>query len=91
MHEHANPIEFLIDFAWANGADLFTVNNAKDELKRLKRKSDNIYDVAYWARVNRRGDIYDARLVYNPYVSSDIVLPLYSNRNEFLNLIDKLK
>jgi hypothetical protein len=35
MNEHSNPIEFLIDFAWANGADRFTVNNAKDQLKKL--------------------------------------------------------
>lgn len=39
MNQNANPIEFLIDFAWANGADRFIVNNAKDELKKLKEKS----------------------------------------------------
>lgn len=37
--KNANPIEFAIEFAWANGCDLFTVNNAKDELKRLKQTS----------------------------------------------------
>lgn len=39
MNQHSNPIEFLIDFAWANGADRFVVNNAKDELKRLRKSS----------------------------------------------------
>jgi len=36
MNEHSDPIEFLIEFAWANGADRFVVNNAKDELNKLK-------------------------------------------------------
>jgi hypothetical protein len=39
MNENSNPIEFLIEFAWANGADRFVVNNAKDELKKLKEQS----------------------------------------------------
>lgn len=36
MNKNANPIEFAIEFAWANGCDLFTINNAKDELRKLK-------------------------------------------------------
>lgn len=39
MEQNSNPIEYLIEFAWANGADRFVVNNAKDELKKLKEKS----------------------------------------------------
>jgi hypothetical protein len=39
MNENSDPIEFLIEFAWANGADRFVVNNAKDELKKLKEQS----------------------------------------------------
>lgn len=34
--KNANPLESIIDFAWANGADRFWVNNAKDELKKLR-------------------------------------------------------
>lgn len=41
MQEHSDPISFLIEFAWANGADRFVVNNAKDELKRLKEKDSD--------------------------------------------------
>ena len=41
MNEHSNPIEFLIDFAWANGADRFVVNNAKDQLKKLQEDSSD--------------------------------------------------
>lgn len=39
-YRHSNPIEFVIDFAWACGCDKFTINNAKDELKKLQ--SSNI-------------------------------------------------
>jgi hypothetical protein len=65
MEQHANPIEYLIEFAWANGAARFIVNNAKDELKKLRDKNqdetqfDNelAYPIA-WARINSRGDLY---------------------------------
>ena len=41
MSEHSDPISFLIDFAWANGADRFVVNNAKDQLKKLQEDSSD--------------------------------------------------
>lgn len=108
MNEHSNPIEFLIEFAWANGADRFVVNNAKDELRKLKEDSTDskrwfsceqeltklrqeynkliaIFDnpVAY-GLVNERHDLYNLRIMDNPYNSDDKVIPLYSNRQEFL-------
>jgi len=42
MEKNADPIEYLIEFAWANGADRFVVNNAKDELKKLKDKNKEL-------------------------------------------------
>ena len=39
MEKHSNPLESIIDFAWSAGADLFFVQNAKDELKKLKDKN----------------------------------------------------
>jgi len=105
---NANPIEFLIDFAWANGADRFVVNNAKDELRSLKENVDNEnrwiscekdlsrikaeyekllsvfdYPVAY-GKINDRNDLYDLRLGNNPHNDQNKVIPLYSNREEFL-------
>jgi hypothetical protein len=38
MNKHSDPLDTIIDFAWAAGADRFWVNNAKDELKRLRSK-----------------------------------------------------
>jgi hypothetical protein len=49
MEKHANPLESIIDFAWASGADLFFVQNAKDELKRLKDKSKEWVEEVYRA------------------------------------------
>lgn len=88
MKEHSDPIEFLIDFAWANGADRFTVNNAKDELKRLKNIND--FHVACWARINSRGDLYDPRFMYNPHLDESTILPLYVNKKEFEEKYGKL-
>ena len=108
MNEHSSPIDFLIEFAWASGADRFVVNNAKDELQKLREDSGDskrwfnceqelsklrqeynkllsIFDnpVAY-GLINERHDIYDLRLGNNPHNDQNKVVPLYSNRQEFL-------
>jgi hypothetical protein len=91
MNEHSDPIEFLIDFAWANGADLSVVNSAKTELKQLKEDNNRWlsceqelsrlkkcfeYPVA-WGKTNDRGDLYDLRTQDNPYTDDKICVPLY--------------
>jgi len=108
MQQHSDPIEFLIEFAWANGADRFVVNNAKDELKKLKEDSSDskrwfsceqelsrlkqeynkliaVFEnpVAY-GLINERHDLYDLRITDNPHNADEKVVPLYSNRQEFL-------
>jgi hypothetical protein len=40
----SNPLDTIIDFAWASGADRFWVNNAKDELKNLRKKLEGYQD-----------------------------------------------
>ena len=39
MKKNYDPIEFAIEFAWANGCDISTVNRAKNGLKQLREKS----------------------------------------------------
>ena len=39
MNKNSDPLETIIDFAWSAGADLFFVQNAKDELKKLRDKN----------------------------------------------------
>jgi len=43
MKEHSDPIEFVIEFALNNGASSFIINNAKDQLKKLKQKLADSY------------------------------------------------
>lgn len=84
MHEHSNPIDHLIEFAWANGADRFIVNNAKDELKRLRKEVESYRQSfekpAAWAKTNDRNDLFDLRLQNNPYVEQNIIVPLYKKQ-----------
>ena len=41
QNQISNPLDTIIDFAWAAGADRFWVNNAKDELNRLRKLLEN--------------------------------------------------
>ena len=41
---NSDPLDTLIEFAWASGADRFWVNNAKDELKRLRKNCAELHD-----------------------------------------------
>lgn len=81
MDKVANPLDSIIDFAWASGADLFFVNNAKDELKRLKQELDSLREsidqpVAY-AKMTDDGWLYDLNISNNPYYDQTKVIPLY--------------
>lgn len=89
INKVSNPIEFLIEFAWANGADKFTVNNAKDELKKLREESNNkaqYYNVGC-IQVNNSGDLYCPRLQENPYIENTI--PVYANREELKKFLGR--
>ena len=112
MNENANPIDFLIEFAWANGADRFIVNNAKDELKQLRQDNERwlncelelsktkieldlfrgcySYPVA-WGKVNDRGDLYDIKILDNPYTPDDTCVTLYSNKVEAKDFYAKFR
>lgn len=79
MEKHSNPIEYLIEFAWANGADRFVVNNAKDELKKLQEIK--LASPVAWAKTNSRGDLFDLRIQNNPYVDQNTIVPLYRHDN----------
>lgn len=82
MNQDSNPIEFLIDFAWANGAALFVVNNAKDELKRLKAEleflKESLDKPVVYAKVTDDGILYDLNRQNNPYSDQTKVIPLYT-------------
>ena len=49
MNQNSDPLESIIDFAWSVGADLFFVQNAKDELKKLRAKNKEWAEEVYRA------------------------------------------
>lgn len=84
MNKFSNPIETIIDFAWATGAERFWVNNSKDEFKKLTEKSLELEDIkrslanpVAWAKITKDGVLYDLRLQNNPYDNQSIIIPLY--------------
>lgn len=124
MNPNATPIDAIIDFALKSGANLFIVNNAKDELKKLREEVDTIREKSKewsrevfdsnqlavemtndylktcekiqelqdsldkpvaWARINKRGDMFDLRLQSNPYTDPKTVVPLYAFRKGIEN------
>lgn len=96
MEKNSHPLDSIIDFAWAAGADKFWINNAKDELKRLRSDLNKLKELfnnpVAWARVNKLGDVYGFRYTNNLYVDQETVLPLYSDRAGFKALFsNKLK
>ena len=87
MEKNSNPLDSIIEFAWASGADRFWINNAKDELKRLRQELDRLKKLfdnpIAWARINERGDVYGLRYTNNPYIDQNTILPLYSDREGY--------
>lgn len=82
MDKVADPLDSIIDFAWASGADLFFVNNAKDELKRLRQELNSLKHsldtpVAF-AKITNDGMLYDLNRQNNPYSDQTKVIPLYT-------------
>jgi hypothetical protein len=62
---------------------MFTVQNAKDELKKLRQELASYKIVAY-GKINDRFDLYDLRIQNNPHDDQTKIVPLYSNKEEFL-------
>lgn len=92
INKLTNPLDYVLHCCEQGLVPAtFDLLNAKDELKRLRQQSSNTYSVIAWARMNKSGDLYDPRFYCNPYVDQKTVLPLYSNKEEFKNLLDELK
>ncbi len=79
MDKNSSPLDYLIELC-EQASDYgtitkFTILNARDELKRLRSKSEK--DPVAWAKINDRGDLYDLRLQNNPYTDQSKVIALY--------------
>lgn len=90
MNKDANPLNYILSCCEQGLVpSAFDILNAKDELKKLREKINDVYLVG-WARINNYGDLYDPRFIYNPYINQDTVLPIYASRKEFQKKYDKL-
>ena len=84
MNEHSNPLDYILRCTEQGLVPkLFTVQNAKDELKKLRQQLDS-YRVVAFGKVNDRFDLYDLRIQNNPYEDQTQIVSLYSNKEEFL-------
>ena len=86
MNENSNPLDYILKCSEQGMVPkLFTVQNAKDELKRLRQELESYRNMApvAWGKINSRGDLYDLRTQDNRYISDDACVPLYSNKAEF--------
>jgi hypothetical protein len=90
MNENANPLDYILKCAEQGLIPkLFTVQNAKDELNKLRKELNNMpqyYDIGC-IQVNDGGDLYCPRLQFNPYLENTI--PLYVNKEELKKFVDK--
>lgn len=80
MLEYSNPLDYILRCTEQGLVPkLFTVQNAKDELKRLRQQLEAFKVVAY-GKINNHNDLYDLRLQNNPYDDQTKVIYLYSNK-----------
>ena len=84
MNEVSNPLDYILRCSEQGLVPkMFTVQNAKDELKRLRQELAS-YKVVAFGKINDRYDLYDFKLDNNPYDDQTKIVPLYSNKEEFL-------
>lgn len=86
MNENSNPIDYILKCSEQGIVPkLFTVQNAKDELKKIRQELESYRNMApvAWGKINSRGDLYDLRTQDNPYISDETCVPLYSNKAQF--------
>jgi len=94
MNENANPLDYILKCTEQGSVPkLFTIQNAKDELKRLRQELDRLNRIfdnpVMWARINDKGDIYSPRFRNNPALDQNTVVPLYSTMSTLKPLYEK--
>ena len=94
MNEYSDPLDYILRcFEHGLTPKLFTIRNAKDELKRLREELDNYRRMkpVAWGRTNDQGDLFDLRTQDNPFIPDNISVPLYSNKVEFKDFYAKYR
>jgi|694.fasta_scaffold22497_18 hypothetical protein len=94
MSQYANPLDHVLQCVEIGLVPYqFDINNAKDELKKLRQELDHYRSMTpvAWGKMNSRGDLYDLRTQDNPYTPETNCVPLYSNKVEFKDFYAKYK
>jgi len=92
MNKNSDPLESIIDFAWASGADLFFVQNAKDELKKLREKNKEWVAEVYRAnefaveQTNEYLKIYEQMQVLKDSLESPVAYARINDRGDLFDL-----
>lgn len=96
MREVSNPLDHLIELC-EQAVDYgtitkFTILNAKDELKRLRKQIEDTsaFKNVAWANINERGDMFNVSTIYNRFWNENAVIPLYRNEKEYKEKYGKL-
>jgi hypothetical protein len=94
MNENANPLDYILKCSEQGLVPkLFSVQNAKDELKKIRAELNyyKTFQPVAWGKINGYGQLYDLRTIDNPYINDEIVVPLYSNKAEFKDFYAKFR
>ena len=86
MNKNSNPLDYVLSCCEQGLVpSSFDINNAKDELKKIRKTLDQYNNVqpVGWIRINDKGDLYDPRLCYNPHLDPNTVIPLYLDKKSY--------
>ena len=93
MDKYAKPLDYLIQCCektitdGKSNLDKFVIENAKDELKRLRHQVKELlrdqekYKIVAWAKINKHGNLFDLRQCYNQHNKTPVV-SLYVDTDE---------
>lgn len=59
------------------------IEDLKKKIEDLNKEIENLknnYEIAAYARINNRGNLFDLRLFNNPYVDQNTVVPLFRTK-----------
>ena len=82
MNKHSHPLDYILSCCEQGLVpELFAVQNAKDELQRLRSEislcQKSFEKPVAYAHINSTGGLHALRLDNNPYEDQSRIIPLY--------------
>jgi hypothetical protein len=97
MNQYANPLDYILQCVEIGLVPYqFDINNAKDELKNIRKELQELEEYrsmqpVAWGMINNQRDLYCIRTQDNPHIPDEVCVPLYSNRVEFKDFYAKYR